>query len=154
MLFQFHDEWETRPLATFQAARLVNQRWLEAGTGRHTMYNTSSDVRNAEGQPLVTAYALRRPDGRLSVLLFNKDPDRAITVRLVQTDGGKNEPLQGELALDQYSSEQYAWNPSHGKGNGGHPEPNDPPKRTTVGADMGGTVTLPPYSISVAVTEP
>jgi hypothetical protein len=36
-------------------------------------------------QPMVTAYALRRPDGRLAVLLLNKDPRRPITVRLART---------------------------------------------------------------------
>lgn len=151
MLFQFYDEWKIRPVAAFQAARLVNEHWLEAGTGRHTMYSTTSDVRNAKGQALVTAYSVRRPDGRLGVLLFNKDPKRAFTVRLVQHDGGDSRPLKGNLELDQYSAAQYQWNPSRGRGNGGHPEPNDPPVSITIGADRHATITLPPYSISVAL---
>lgn len=150
MLFQFYDEWKIRPVAGYQAARLVNHTWLEAGTGSHTMYKTTSDVRNAKGQELVTAYTLRRPDGKLSVILFNKDPKRAITVRLMQDSGGESQPLEGVLELDQYSAEQYKWNPSHRRGNGGHPDPNDPPVSTTIGTDRHATITLPPYSISVA----
>ncbi len=154
MLFQFYDEWKIRPVAAYQAARLVNHSWLEAGTGSHRMYRTSSDVSNAKGQPLVTAYTVRRPDGNLSVLLFNKDPKRTIAVRLQQEGGGKAGPVQGPLGLEQYSARQYTWNPSPGgRGNGGHPDPNDPPVSTTIGADMHATVSLPPYSISV-VTAP
>jgi hypothetical protein len=152
MLFQFHDEWDIRPVAAFQAARLVNQRWLAAGNGSYTMYSTTSNVRDAQGQALVTAYTVRRPDGKFSVLLFNKDPGRAVTVRLTQSTGGETHAIQAGLDLDQYSPEQYQWNPSHGRGNGGHPDPNDPPIRTTVSADTGATIKLPPYSITVAVT--
>ncbi|WP_157366200.1 discoidin domain-containing protein [Arthrobacter sp. Soil763] len=151
MLFQFYDEWKIRPIATFQAARLVNHHWLEAGTGEHTLYSTTSDLRDAKGQALVTAYSVRRPDGKLAVLLFNKDPGRSVTVRLMQDDGGKARPLQGPLEVDQYSPEQYKWNPTHRRGNGGHPEPNDPPVSSTVAADSHATLTLPPYSISVAL---
>lgn len=151
MLFQFYDEWKIRPVAAFQSARMVNHHWLEAGTGSHTMYNTTSDVLDAKGQSLVTAYTVRRPDGKLSVLLFNKHPERAITVRLMQDGGGSSKPLKGKLELDQYSAEQYEWNPTRGRGNRGYPDPNDPPASSTIGEDRHATITLPPYSISVAV---
>jgi hypothetical protein len=151
MLFQFYDEWKIRPVAAFQAARLVNHNWLEAGTGSHTMYSTTSDIHNAKGQALVTAYSVRRPDGRLAVLLFNKDPHRALAIRLMEESGGNAKPLEGKLELDQHSAEQYKWVPSHGKGNGGHPDPNDPPVGSTIGADKHATITLPPFSISVVL---
>jgi hypothetical protein len=39
-------------------------------------------IGTASDQPLITAYAVRRPDGDLSVLLLNKDPDNAHTVTI------------------------------------------------------------------------
>ena len=88
------------------------------------------------------------------MLLFNKDPDRTLKVRLMQKTDGAHEVIDEELRLDQYSAEQYSWHSTQGKGNGGHPEPNDPPAPSVISADAAGTITLPPHSISVAVTQP
>jgi hypothetical protein len=149
MLLQFYDEWKIRPVAAYYVARMVTHRWVQPGSGRHTLYPADSTVRNDRGQQLVTAYAVRRPDGRLGVLLLNKDPQRTLTVRLVESAKGNTTPLEGPLRLDQYSSEQYDWHPGGAHGNGGHPDPNDPPAHTTLDEDAGATVTLPPYSVTV-----
>ncbi|WCI08174.1 hypothetical protein PJ267_17195 [Arthrobacter sp. OVS8] len=154
MMLQFYDEWRIRPLAAFQAARLVNEYWVQDGDGRHTVHAATSDIHNSKGEPLVTAYALRRPDGSLGVLLFNKDPDRTLKVRLMQKTDGAHEVIDEQLRLDQYSAEQYGWHSTQGKGNGGHPEPNDPPAPSIISTDAAATITLPPHSISVAVTQP
>ena len=154
MMLQFYDEWRIRPLAAFQAARLVNEYWVQDGDGRHTVHAATSDIHNSKGEPLVTAYALRRPDGSLGVLLFNKDPNRTLKVRLMQKADGAHEVIDEQLRLDQYSAEQYDWHSTQGKGNGGHPEPNDPPAPSIISTDAAATITLPPHSISVAVTQP
>jgi hypothetical protein len=153
MLLQFYDEWQTRPVAAYHGARLVTRRWVQPGGGRHVVYRATGDLRNPRGEALVTAYAVRRPDGRLGVLLFNKDPKRALTVRLVENTKGTARPLPGDLQLDQYSSKQYVWHPGGEEDNGGHAEPNNPPARTTVDQDARATVTLPPSSISVVQAE-
>ncbi|RDV12378.1 hypothetical protein DXK94_03410 [Arthrobacter sp. RT-1] len=154
MMLQFYDEWKIRPLAAFQAARLVNEHWVHASDGNHTVHTATSDINNQKGEPLVTAYALRRPDGSLGVLLFNKDPQKSIKVRLMHKTGGEHDVVEGEIALEQYGSAQYKWNPSQGEGNGGQPKPNQPPGSSVIKADEAATFTLPPHSISVAVTEP
>lgn len=153
MLLQVYDNVKLRPLASYHAVRLMNRQWLEGGNGQHSLYSATSDVRDGAGDELVTAYPVRRPDGRLSVLLFNKDPKRALTVRLIQDSGGRHDPIPGEIHLTQYSSKQYKWNSTKGSGDGGKPDPNEPPEQSTIDAGKGATVTLPPQSISLAVTE-
>jgi hypothetical protein len=151
MMLQFYDEWKIRPLPAYRAARMVTETWVQ-GTEEHLVYPTSTDVQNDKGQDLVTAYSVRRPDGTLGVLLFNKDPERSITVRLEQSSGDGSEVVPGPLTVEQYSSKQYRWHSTQGVGNGGHPDPNDPPETIEIPAEDGATVTLPPQSISVAAT--
>jgi len=153
MMLQFYDEWKIRPVAAFQAARMVNKHWVQ-GEGDHTVHTATSDLHNSKGEPLVTAYALQRPDGSLGVLLFNKDPNRTLTIRLMHKTDGDHEVVDGEIALTQYSAQQYKWHSTQGEGNGGHPEPNKPPAPSVIDADDAATFTLPPHSISVAVTRP
>jgi hypothetical protein len=76
MLFRYHDDFQMRPVATFHASQLVTGHWIQAGDGRHEVHAATTDLRSADGHPMVTAYGLRRPDGRLAVLLFDKDPAR------------------------------------------------------------------------------
>ncbi|WP_091556686.1 discoidin domain-containing protein [Micromonospora pattaloongensis] len=151
MLFQFYDEFKIRPIVTFHAAQLVNAQWAQPGTGEHTVFAATSDLRTAGGHPQVTAYPVRRPDGRLSVMLFNKDPKKPVTVRLMRTGDGAREPLPGALDLFQYSGEQWRWIPE--KRNGGRPGRNDPPARSVVAPGRDATITLPPYSLSVVRTQ-
>jgi hypothetical protein len=150
MLFQFVDGEPVRPLATLRSAQLVNQHWAQPGTGKHTVYQATSTVDNptADGDPTVTAYALRRPDGKLSVLLLNKDPRRSLSVRLTHGSEDAQEPVRGKLKLWQYSPLQYQWVP-HPNGEA-YPALNEPPFRHTVAEGDG--VLLPPYSITVLRT--
>jgi hypothetical protein len=100
------------------------------------------------GDPMVTAYALRRPDGRLAVLLLNKDPRRPVTVRLARTTGGDERPVTGRLDLFQYSPLQWGWL-AHPQGQS-YADRDLPPYQSTV--DDGRAVILPPYSVSVVRT--
>jgi hypothetical protein len=150
MLFQFHDDFKIRPIATFHASQLLTKQWIEPGTGRHDLYTATGSIVNADKDPLVTAYPVRRPDGRMSVLLFNKDPKRTLTVRLQQTTGGRTGTVPGPVDVYRYSAEQWHWYDEKGKGNGGFPEKNLPPERSV--QRRGDVVTLPPYSISVVRT--
>lgn len=152
MLFQSYDDGKTRPVAAFYASRLVTTQWIEPGSGRHQVFTATSSGRS--GQPLVTAYALKRPDGRLSVMLFNKDPKRAITVRLETSTGGSRTVLPGRLDLQQYSGKQYIWEPAPASESHGSPKLNLPPEHQVLSRDKGAVVTLPPMSISVVKTDP
>ncbi len=52
-----------QPLAQFFVAQLINLEWAQPGGGEHQVYSAKSDVDDGAGRELVTAYALKRPDG-------------------------------------------------------------------------------------------
>ncbi|GAB3344493.1 hypothetical protein [Modestobacter lapidis] len=150
MLWQFYDEWETRPVAAFHGAHLVNTVWVQPGDGTHEVLATEvASTATGQGDPAVTAYALRRPDGRLSVLMFNKDPQQSTSVRLETLEGAEREVVTGSVDVAQYSGLQYQWDPTQGTDSRGRPSRNDPPFRETLEAAEGAVVDLPPSSITV-----
>jgi hypothetical protein len=153
MLFQFFDDWQIRPVAAFHAVRMLNTQWAQPGTGRHEVFAAGSDLRNAKKQQLVTAYAVRRPDGRMAILLLNKDPRCSLTVNLRLARNAAARPLAGDLDIVQYSAEQYAWRSDKSRHNGGSPTRNDPPVEWELDSSAGAVVTLPPYSITVVRTQ-
>jgi hypothetical protein len=140
ILFLSNDARRLRqPVATYWAARMLTGDWAQPGSGTHVLYAT-------QGLPLVTAYGVKRPDGRLALLLVNKDPQRAWKVDLRASRGGVSGPLTGPLDQFSLSSAQYVW---HARGDRGFASPDRPPAQSRLGAS---TVTLPPWSIAVVRT--
>jgi len=130
-----YDRRIKHPTAALWSARLLTQTWTQPGDGVHRLLATAV----SPAAP-VSAYAVRRPDGRLAVLLVNRDPHRPYSVSL---QGG---PLAGEpLATATLSHADYVWHPG---GPGGYPRPDAPPVRSTVSA--GASVPLPPLALVVA----
>jgi hypothetical protein len=121
--------------------------------GKHTVYPATTDVRNDKDQELVTAYAVRRPDGRLAVMAFNKDPQRSVNLNVRLTGQAGSATLTGPVEVIQYSGEQWRWYDEKGQGNGGFPELDEPPARTSVPTGQ-TSISLPPYSISVLRSAP
>jgi hypothetical protein len=139
----------TQPVAAYYGMRLMTQVWSQPGDGVHAMYRATSDARTLEGGPAFTAYAVRRPDGRWSVMLLSKEPTHSIAVRIVLRErtatGVREVPLAGPVELFRYSAAQYRWHP---RGAHGYADPDRPPERTTLAA-RDTLVILPPTSVSV-----
>ena len=55
-------------------------------SGAHQMFSAKSDIRDSEGNVLVTSYAVKRPDLSWSLLLINKDENNPHTVRVILED--------------------------------------------------------------------
>ncbi len=132
-------------LPAYYGAALLAKEWAQPGSGAHGLYRVSCDIRNAQGQPLVTAYAVRRPDRQWSVLLLNKDPRRAWPVRVQFAREGAAPTFTGPVDLFQYGPAQYAW---HAAKDEGHPLRSLPPVRRRLAAPP-ERVTLPPYSLTL-----
>ena len=147
-LFLSDDERHIRsPLATLYGARLLTQQWAQPGTGRpQAVFPVGTELRNPQGQALVTAYAVHRPDGRWAVMLINKDPRQAhtISIRFQDTATGGVTPWRGPVDVYQYSSAQYVWQPNKSHG---HPARDLPPTHKIMRA---GRLLLPAYSLTVA----
>jgi hypothetical protein len=105
----------------------------------------AATVRFADGgdPQLLGAYALRRPDGRVALLLVNKDPLHTVSLRVVLAHGAGAPSAAGRADLYQLSSSDYNW---HANGALGHARPDAPPRHSIVDA---GAVSLPPFSLSV-----
>jgi len=129
------------------AAHMINLEWVQHRAGVHTMFNSSSDIKDSEGNVLVTTYAVHRPDGNWSLMLVNRDETNPHTVRVVFDDSrNKNASFSGPVTFVTFGSEQYVW---INDGLNSHADPDNPPLATTVTASSGTTFTFPKASITV-----
>ena len=106
----------------YYAAQLVTKEWLQPN-GMHAMYGVTG------APPRVRAFAVRRPDGSMRMLVINKDPRSSQTI-----------DCRGDVV--QYSKREYEWRAAaeHGRA-----IRNLPPRRF----QANGMIELPPYSITV-----
>jgi len=131
------------PTPAFWSARLMTQAWSEPGNGQHLLY-TAKWLAAGQTPALVVAYPVRRPDGRLAVLMINRDPGHGHVVDLRVKRRGKSglSELRGPYEVFQYGAAQYRWQAA---GASGHPTRNQPPRHFF----SKGAVMLPPYSMTV-----
>jgi hypothetical protein len=133
------------PMPTFQAARMITRAWLMAQGGPHTIL--PSVVSGAQ-EEMLRSYAVRRPDGRIGVLLINRDPLHSFNVDVLARDtAGRVAALTGPAHRWRYGPAQYEW---IDQGAASHPSRSQPPVEDTL--DAGAVVTsLPPQSLTVIV---
>jgi len=129
------------PTPAYWGAQLETGAWAGAGAGLDQVYPASAP------EPHVSAYAVRRADGRVAVLLVNADPAAAQAVQLDLRRGGSSLGTSGGLDVFQLSSTRYVWHP---RGPHGFARPDLPPAVTQAAA--GDPVTLPPFSLTVIRT--
>jgi len=130
------------------AAHMINLEWVQHRSGVHLMFPSSTDIKDADGNVLVTSYAVHRPDGNWSLMLVNRDETSAHTVR-IQFEDSKNKQnasFSGPVAFVTFGSEQYVW---MNDGLNSHPDPDHPPVATTIAAGSQPVFTLPKASITV-----
>ena len=137
-----------QPLSQYFASQLINLEWLEPGDGVHKLFSAASDVRDAAGNHLVTAYAAARPDGTWSLMVINKDQENAQMVHISFADYSRNaqEEFTGALSVKTFGKAQYAWHPDP---TGGTADPDGPIAVSSVNARRGTAFTLPAASITV-----
>jgi hypothetical protein len=112
------------------------------------MFPSSTDIKDAEGNVLVTSYAVRRPDGNWSIMLVNRDESNPHTVRVQFGDSMKKQyaSFSGPVTLTTFGSEQYVW---INDGPNSHADPDHPPVATNMAAGPDTTFILPRASITV-----
>ncbi|HEY7876803.1 MAG TPA: discoidin domain-containing protein [Gemmatimonadaceae bacterium] len=135
------------PTATYYAARMLTQDWLEPAGGPHRLYRAIVHASDASRRVPVTAYAALRPNGTWALLLVNTDPRHSwrVGVRLDEPRAGDAGPSV-RASLVQLSASTYRW---HSNGARGTPAPDTPPTRRTFIMSLGERVALPPYSVTV-----
>jgi hypothetical protein len=102
-----------QPLAQFFVAQLINLEWAQPGGGEHQVFSAKSDLEDGAEHELVTAYAVKRPDGTWAVMAVNRDQQNAHRVRIA-FDGsdGKESSFAGPVEVSTFGSAQYQWHPA------------------------------------------
>jgi hypothetical protein len=145
-LFMADQNYEIKqPTSQFFAAQLLTQEWVQPIDAQHQVFNATSDVKDGKGNLLVTAYAVKRPDGQWALMLINKDHDHAHDVRVVFRED-TNKHFTGEVAMITFGKAQYQWHPAR---RNGYADPDGLPVRSTVQGGADAQYTLPAASVSV-----
>ncbi len=132
--------------ATFHAARLLTHVWALPVDRVLELFATEVRTGADADRALVSTYALRRPDGSWSLLLINRDSERAshVRVRFHNTGTSTESPFVGAVDMVQFSKQQYVLAPD---GAASYPIKSEPPSHCLLQA--AGEVDLPAYSITV-----
>jgi hypothetical protein len=145
----------------YLATQVITREWVQPMDAVHKLFKASSDVKDEAGHVLVTAYPIERPDGQWSILLVNKDPDHAQTVKVSFTDAASGHPRFFSRSVDKvvFGPAEYQWIPdpvpaggaAPGRGGPpGHATPDGPPSKHTLNSSGADTVyELPKASIVV-----
>lgn len=128
------------------AAHMINEEWVQHRSGVHFMYPSRTDVKDNDGNLLVTAYAVKRPDGNWSLMLVNRDENNPHSVRVVFENATNESSFSGPTTFVTFGSEQYVW---INDGPNSHADPDHPPVATTIQSDRQTVFTLPKASITV-----
>jgi hypothetical protein len=158
----------------YLASQVIATEWVQPVDAVHKLYKATSNVTDKDGNVLVTAYPVERPDGQWSVMLINKDQNNDHSVKLVFTDPitKQNRVFSGTVDRVVFGAAEYQWHadpapaveaapvapPADGddegaprrRGLSGHADPDGPASRSTVTAAGAGTsYDLPKASIIV-----
>jgi hypothetical protein len=132
----------------YLAAQVITKEWVQPVDAPHKLFKASSDVTDAAGTMLVTAYAVERPDGQWSVMLVNRDQfnDHAVKLSFADTETKRDRYFSGQVDRITFGSAEYQW---HSEGTGGHADPDGPPSKSTVTGGAEALYQLPKASITV-----
>jgi F5/8 type C domain len=132
----------------FYGAQLITEEWAEPKDAEHRLFRAASDVKDAEGHVLETAYALERPDGQWSLMIINKDYDHPHQVRIVfhNVESNREDSFSGPVTMITFGKAQYLWHPDRKKG---HADPNSPPVKSTLTGGENAMYTLPAASLTI-----
>jgi hypothetical protein len=134
--------------AQYFASQLLNLDWVKHGGGTHQLYPAAGDLRDEANHDLITAYAVKRPDGEWSLLIINKDPSNAHEVKITFDENGKETAAQfsGPVKVVTFGAAEYVW---HSSGATSHADPDGPAKRSIVEWQTGKRAMLPKASVTV-----
>jgi hypothetical protein len=130
------------------AAHMINQEWVQHRSGTHFMFPSSVEIKDEQGNALVTSYAVRRPDGIWSLMLVNRDENNAheVAVTFDDTKTRQTRHFSGPVTVVSFGSEQYVW---INDGPNSHADPDGPPVTWRVQTTETTKYRLPKASVTV-----
>jgi hypothetical protein len=132
----------------YYAAHMINLEWVQHRSGMHKMFPSSNEIKDGDGNALVTSYTVHRPDGNWAVMLVNRDESNPHSVRVAFENSANKRRgfFSGAVDVVTFGSEQYVWIDD---GTNSHADPDHAPVGTVVVAGTQTTFTLPKASITV-----
>ena len=131
----------------YLAAQMITKEWVQPIDAPHKQFKASSDVNDAAGNVMVTAYAVERPDGQWSVMLVNRDQFNDHAVKVAFAGASKHDrSFAGKVDRVTFGSNEYQW---HKDATGGHADPDGPPSKSTVDGGPDALYQIPKASITV-----
>jgi hypothetical protein len=132
----------------YLATQIITKDWVQPMDAPHRQFAASSDVTDAAGTLMLTAYAVERPDGQWSVMAVNRDQYNDHAVKIVFTDSlaKHDRHFLGKVDHITFGSNEYVW---HEEGTRGHADPDGPASRSTVEGGTDVLYQLPKASITV-----
>jgi hypothetical protein len=133
-------------LSAYYAAQLITKEWMQATNETYEIFPVTIKQKKPASSPVVTMYAVRRPDKQWALLAINKHPNRTALLNVQFNIHGVPQPagFVGQVEVIQFSRQQYAWKDD---GPNGHPIRSLPPARFT--REASSSYDLPPYSLTV-----
>ena len=100
-----------RAILCFAAYHL---EWVVPGGQPHDVFPARSDIYDGAAHALVTAYALKRPDGQWSLLLVNRDQSNDYKVKIAFDShaGEATSFFTGPVEISIFGKGQYHWHPA------------------------------------------
>ncbi len=154
-----------QPLAQFFVAQLINLEWVQPSGSEHQVFAAKSDVSDGAGHDLITAYAVKRPDGKFALMVVNRDQQNAHRLRIAFAGpGDKAGNFDGPVEVSTFGSAQYQWLPAqtrfmaHAENSGqrtivatssGWADPDGPIVHTNVKGEKDTMYDLPAASVAV-----
>jgi hypothetical protein len=130
------------------ASQMINLEWVKHGAGVHLLFPAEADIKDDASHVLLTAYAVKRPDGEWSLMLINKDPSNAhaLKIEFAGSSGKPAEHFTGPVTMVTFGAEQYVW---HSEGPKSHADPDGPPVTNSLNVKSGESFSLPKASVTV-----
>jgi len=145
-LFMTDEKYEIKqPVSQFFAAQLLTKEWAQPIDAKHEVFKAASDIKDADGNVLVAAYAVKRPDGQWALITINKDHDHPHDVRIEFRDDTQK-VFSGVVDVITFGKAQYQWHPARRKG---YADPDGPAARSAVQGGADSRYTLPAASVTV-----
>jgi hypothetical protein len=146
MLQLSSDNDQVNRLSSYHAAQVITKEWMRPTNELHTISSVTVKQRQSTSLPVVSVYAVHRPDNQWSLLAINKHPTRKarLTVRFNFSGVRQQVTFAGDIDVIQFSSDQYLW---HDDGPNGRPIRSLPAARFARKA--ASFYELPPYSLTV-----
>ena len=134
--------------AQYFSTQMITREWAQLVDDTHQLFKASSDITDHSGNVLVTAYPMRRPDGRWSVMLVNRDRDHdhAVRLKFADAEAGRSSFFSGPVEQITLGESQYHWDPD---GSIGRANPDGPPLKSTMKGNADTLYQLPKASLTI-----